>query len=265
MALKMVLESLDDVPEALHEHYAEKDGKFILDADGVDEHPAVANLRNAYRAEQDKRRKVADDLKQANERLSVLPEDFDADEYSQLKADFEARKDDPDAKDVRKQIEAATAALKAQHEVKIANFQKKYDADIGVLNENLSTKDSQLRRRLVDDELTTSLRKAGVAKESYVKAAKMLLESDVEVVEEDGAYVARMKAELGGDDIAKYVSNWVQSDDGKDFITPASGGDAPGGNGRGGGQPRKAGDMGGTREERKQAIAARHPELAKAG
>lgn len=44
--LKPVINSLDEVPEALHGEYTPKDGKFVLDVN-IEEHPGVAGLRNA--------------------------------------------------------------------------------------------------------------------------------------------------------------------------------------------------------------------------
>lgn len=48
MALKTVLDTLDGIDDAVKPLYVEKDGKFILDLEGVDGHPEVANLKSAY-------------------------------------------------------------------------------------------------------------------------------------------------------------------------------------------------------------------------
>jgi len=48
MALKTVLESTDGLDEAIAALYTEADGRFILALEGVDDHPEVASLRNAY-------------------------------------------------------------------------------------------------------------------------------------------------------------------------------------------------------------------------
>lgn len=48
MALKSLLETLDGLDDAVKALYVEKDGKFILDLEGVDAHPEVANLKSAY-------------------------------------------------------------------------------------------------------------------------------------------------------------------------------------------------------------------------
>ncbi|WP_332719257.1 hypothetical protein [Pelagibacterium mangrovi] len=48
MALKTILDTLDDVPEVLHAEYKEVDGKFVLDLEGIDAYPTVVNLKTAH-------------------------------------------------------------------------------------------------------------------------------------------------------------------------------------------------------------------------
>jgi hypothetical protein len=58
MALKALLETLDGVDDAVKPFYAERDGKFVLDVEGVDDHPDVANLKSAYSRTKDDREKA---------------------------------------------------------------------------------------------------------------------------------------------------------------------------------------------------------------
>lgn len=46
MALKPVLDTLEGLPEALHEHYVLRDGKYVVDVP-VDEHPDTKGMKNA--------------------------------------------------------------------------------------------------------------------------------------------------------------------------------------------------------------------------
>src|SRR5215475_9319960 len=64
MPLKLTVDKLEDVPEALRENYQEKDGKFILAVDGLEDNAAaqktIENLRRVERertAEIEKTRK----------------------------------------------------------------------------------------------------------------------------------------------------------------------------------------------------------------
>lgn len=51
MALKAVVENLEAVPEALRGEYAEKDGKFYLSVDDLDNHHGVSGLKTALNSE----------------------------------------------------------------------------------------------------------------------------------------------------------------------------------------------------------------------
>jgi len=240
MALKALIDTLDDVPEALRGEYKEqKIGDktvYVLDLEGVDSHPAVVNLKNAHERVKADKTKLAGDLATATAKLKTVPEDFDPDEYERLRTEEAARVNDPGGNDVRKQIETATAAVKSQYETKLARQKKDLETEIASRDAKVTTLESDLRNRLVTDGLTQALTEAGVTSPTFLKAARAMLESGVEVIEEDGIRVAKMKADLGGDDLAKYVSNWVQGDEGKVFVAPAKGGDAPGGKGPRGGE-----------------------------
>lgn len=232
MALKAIVDTLDDVPEALHGEYKEqKIGDktvYVLDLEGVDNHPAVVNLKTAHERVKADKTKLSGDLAAAAARLKNVPEDFDADEYERLRTEEAARLKDPGNTDVRKQIETATAAVKSQYETKLAKQKKDFETEIAERDGKITALDADLRKRLVTDGLTAALTEAGVTAPPFIKAARALLEPGVEVIEEDGARVAKMKADLGGDDIAKYVANWVQGDEGKVFVAQAKGGDASG-------------------------------------
>lgn len=57
MAIKAILDKLDDAPEALREHYAEKDGKFVLGVESVGGYALedVTGLKSALGAERTSR------------------------------------------------------------------------------------------------------------------------------------------------------------------------------------------------------------------
>ena len=62
-------EALNDV---LKPEYKEKDGSYVLDVEGIDDHPAVKGLKGAYTAEKDKRSanaKRLDELEAEKKRL----------------------------------------------------------------------------------------------------------------------------------------------------------------------------------------------------
>ena len=231
MAIKAILTDLSEAPEALRGEYAQKElgGKtvYVLDVEGVDDHPAVANLKNAYERVKSDKQSLASELREAKAKASAIPEGFDADEWERLRSEEEARKADPSGKDVRAQIDAATAALKTQYETRITRLSKDAEAKLSEKEKELSALDAEIRGRLVGDGLRQTFVALGV-KRGLVDAAIARFERDVEVVVEDGKRVARMKPELGGGEVPAYFQNWANGDDAKDFIDPARGGDESG-------------------------------------
>jgi hypothetical protein len=218
MALKALLESLDGVDDAVKPFYAERDGKFVLDVDGVDDHPDVANLKNAYQ-------RTKDDREKAKQEAATLKTQIE-----------ELRKGAPD-----------TAATQA----KIAQLQEQLDAANGKATE-WQTKYTGVTR---DQALTSALQTAGITNPTFLKAAQAMLAGSVKLGEDGTAFV---ETSMGPKMLGDYVKGWA-AQDGKDFVTPPKGGGAPGGDRTGQSQPK--GNLAGTTEERKAAIAARFPEL----
>lgn len=187
MALKALLETLDGVDDTVKPFYAERDGKFVLDVEGVDDHPEVANLRNAYsRTKADK--------------------DAAKSEAAALKAQIvELQKGAPD-----------TAATQAR----LNELQEKLDQANAKAGE-WQTKYTGVTR---DQALTGALQAAGITNPTFLKAAQAMLSSTVKLGEDGTAYV---ETSMGPKVLADFVKGWAASD-GKDFVTPPSGGGSKG-------------------------------------
>lgn len=219
MALKALLDTLDGVDDALKPFYAERDGKFALDIDGVDDHPDVASLRNAYSRTKEDREKSKQEAATLKQQIAEL------------------QKGAPD-----------TAATQA----KIAALQEQLDAANGKATE-WQTKFTGITR---DQALANSLQTAGITNPTFLKAAQAMLAGSVKLGDDGTAYV---ETSMGPKVLGDFVKGWA-AQDGKDFVTPPKGGDARGGD-RSGGQHQPKGNLAGTPTERKQALAARFPEL----
>lgn len=226
MAIKAIVDALDSVDASLHDLYEEKDGKYVLSIESLEGHPAQDGLKRAKDRLLSEKKDLATRLSAAETRLASIPEDFDAEEWSRLRAEDEARAGDPEGKDIRKQIETATAAVRTQLEAKIDAVKRKAETTLAERDAKISALEGDLRRVLIEDGLTKALVTAGVDK-NLLDGAKAMLERRVEVVEEDGVRVARVKADFGGDDLDQYVASWVQTD-GKAYVPPARGGDETG-------------------------------------
>ena len=205
MALKTVLDTLEGVDDALKSFYAETDGKFFLQVEGVDNHPDVANLKSAYeRVKQDKTALMAerDTLKA---KVAGIPDDFDAEKWSKLK---DGKADD-----------AALIAMRQGLEAERDEWKGKY-----------TTLTETARKNAVERDLSDALVKVGVTSPSFMNAARMMLSQQVRVGDDGKAYVETDMGPLG---LGDYVTRWAAGD-GKDFVTPPTGAGAKGGKGNGG-------------------------------
>jgi exonuclease VII small subunit len=144
MPLKTILDSLDGVDDATKAHYTEADGKFVLQIEGVDLHPDVANLKSAF-----ERTKAAE--KDARTKLTAA---------EQRMAD--ALKDKPD--------EAAIVKLRTDLEAERDGWKSKF--------EDVSGKLLGVTR---DQSLREALAASGIADPAFQKAATMMLRDSLKV------------------------------------------------------------------------------------
>ena len=78
MALKSILEKIDDLPEDVKKEYKKgTDGKFYLDVDGIDDHPAVGNLRNAMQNAKTERQQARDEANAYKTQLQTANDQLD--------------------------------------------------------------------------------------------------------------------------------------------------------------------------------------------
>lgn len=184
MALKAVLDTLEGVDDAVKPFYVEANGKYALALEGVDDHPEVANLRNAYaRTKADK--------------------DAAKGEAAALKAQIaELQKGAPDTAatqaklaQLQEQLEAATA--------KAGEWQGKY---VGVTR---------------DQTLQQALQAAGIVNPTFVKAAITMLSPQVKLGDDGTAYV---ETAMGPKMLGDYVKSWASSEGKDFVAPPSGGG-----------------------------------------
>lgn len=172
MALKTVIETTDGLDEAIAALYTEQDGKFILDIEGVDDHPDVANLRNAYQRTKDDREKAKKDAADLKARIADLENEA------------------PDTAAHQAKLAAIEEKL-AEVEAKAGEWQGKYT---GIAR---------------DQSLQTALQTAGIEKPLYVKAATAMLSDDVKLADDGTAYV---ESNMGPKVLDDYVKAWAASE-----------------------------------------------------
>ena len=203
MGLKVVLDTLDGLDEATQSFYAEKDGAYVLDVEGVDNHPDVANLRNAYQAEKTKRQEQGKKLETTQARLAELeakPNPTKADDAEILK------------------LREALEGERDQWKTKATELE------------------GTVYKLTVENQLDAALRDAGIADPGLAMGAKALLQGKIKVA--DGKPVA--ETDMGPIALSEYVKRWASSD-GAAYVSKPSGGGAGGSKGGGAGAQKRSG------------------------
>jgi hypothetical protein len=80
--MKAVISKLEEVEEAHRKFYVEREGKFYLDVEGIEQHPEVTGLVSAIEriTEENKDRQFT-----LAEMAAKVPEDFSVAEWNRLK------------------------------------------------------------------------------------------------------------------------------------------------------------------------------------
>ncbi len=172
MALKALLETLDGVDDAVKSYYAEADGKYILQVDGVDNHPEVANLKSAY--ERTKKDKDAEKTKAQTLASRIA----------------ELEKGAPD-----------TAATQA----KITDLQARLDAETAKVGDLSGKLTGVTRDRALADALTSS----GVTEPAFLKASQAMLSSMVKMGDDGTAFV---ETPMGPKLVSAFVKDWAATE-----------------------------------------------------
>ncbi len=244
MSLKAILESLDDLDARYHDLYAEtkietKDGAktvYVLQVEGIESHPKAKGLKTALEKERDDRRSAREEVKALKAKVEGLPEDFDPEEYIRLKAEA----DDPGSRDAdtEKQIEAKVALRLKVAEDRWARERDKLAKERDSAIKLAEDTDASLKQRLKTEALTAALDAVGVTRPGLRRGALAVHMHSVRIEDDEGGSPRILyESEEGATvDLNEAISHWANTEDGKPYVTPAQGGGAQGGDGRGSGQ-----------------------------
>jgi hypothetical protein len=217
--LKAVLDTLDGVDDAVKPFYSEADGRFVLKVEGVDDHPEVANLRNAYARTKEDREKAKT-------------------EAASLKAQIaELQKTAPD-----------TAATQA----KLAQLQEQLDAEKAKAGEWQGKYVGVTRDRTLQE----ALQAAGIVNPTFVKAATTMLSSQVKLGDDGTAYV---ETAMGPKVLTDYVKSWAASEGKDFVAPPSGGGASGSKGGTGGGKTVSADQLATMTPQEKAAFYKANP------
>lgn len=200
MPLKSVVETLDGMSDELKPMYAEVDGNFVLQVEGINELPEVSGLKKAYDAEMQKRKDARAEVESLKLQIKELPEDFNIETWKKAK---EGKPDEA-------AIEAAKVELRKTLEGERDDWKGKYEGEV-----------TKNRTILTDTHLTDALTKAGVTESVFLEAARTSLSTKVQYNDENQPY---FESDIGPASLSDYIAKWATTD-GKPFVTPPKGGD----------------------------------------
>lgn len=201
MALKTTLASLDDVPAEHQSLYVQQGDGFVLDIDGVDEHPDVARLKSAYERTKQDRDAIRTERDEARSKLSSVPEDFDAEAWKRVK---DGKADEAQLIHLRQQLEAERDQWKSKYE----------------------TAEAASLKNALDRDLTDALTASGVTDPGLVRGARAIISQSVKMV--DGK--PTVETDMGPLSLGEHVQRWAAGE-GKVFVSQPKGGGAKGGEG----------------------------------
>ena len=251
MALKAFVEDIDSVDESLRDHYTQRDDGFHLSLEDFGKHYGAVSLKATLNRVDKEKATLSSKINELESKAQSLPEDFDPEEWTRLKAGEGGKPDE------------AIQALKDQHARAIETLRTTHTADLAAVTEQVSERDAYIDRTLIDGGLKDSLLDVGVMPE-LLDGALASLRTNVKVQKaDDGARTAIVETDLGDVPVADFVKEWA-STKGKAYLGKPSGPAGEGSNGRHG-VKNQGGDFGGDKSARTKAIANKYPELARNG
>lgn len=229
MALKAVLDSLDGVPEALHEHYKKDDasGKYRLEADGVED---VSGLKSALEKERTGHKTMAQQLKDLKEQLGDL-DPVKAREALKKLQDLEDKK----LMDAGKIDELVAQRMERANQ----DFQtqaKAFNSKIETITKERDAANGKLSELLIDGALRQAAVKAGIKPEAIEDAilwGKQLYRvKDGQVVPERNGQVLYGKDPNAPLPMEEWLAGMMTEK--PHWFAESAGGGASGGKGKGG-------------------------------
>lgn len=235
MALKAVLESIDELDEVLKGEYTEKDGKWYLDVTEINAHPQVVALKNAHERQKTDNASLKSKVAELETKVSTIPVDFSIDEWNRLLALDDIDPNDPNSKDKKKaKADERLAQLRTTFEQQITALKAKYDKDIGEKDATIASERGLRAQDKADLALDKAMDKANIDPK-FRSAVRALHKSGIKhAIEDDGSIRVYFESDLGEVEPETFINNWAQGDDGKVFVSVPTGPVGQGGNKSGG-------------------------------
>lgn len=200
LKVKIKKAEFDALPEALQALYEEGDEFYILQLEGVADHPDALNLKNTLDKERKAKKTAEDALAEVTAKYKGLPDDFTVEGYNSLR-DASPGDVDERLKEQRERLEKQFGTERTELTGKLtANEKKLLDF----------YRSSVLDRAIADLNIAAPFKKAFRA--NFKDELKISFEGD------------EMIATIDGESAEAHFKKWAATDDGKAFIAAKSGG-----------------------------------------
>lgn len=225
----VVLESIDDLPEPLHDLFEQNgEGWRLKEFEPAEE---VEGLKSALETERSARKQLD---RQLRETKSRLPEDFDPDEWKKLRA--EARKREEEKAKAEGRWEELRTKLQQEEKEKRESLQAEFE-------EKLKQRDAAIHDLTVKTDIRSALSEAGFLPESHDMLEAYFERQGADVEWTDDGPRGVIPDDLHGPKpISEAVKEFAGTEAAEIFLKKGGatgGGASPGGSGGGGTPPKK--------------------------
>lgn len=220
MALKAVLESIDDLDEVLKGEYTEQNGKFYLDIAEIDAHPKVVALKNAHERQKTDNAGLKTKITEIETKFKDVPEGWSIDEWNRLLS-----LDDGETDPAKKKVKAdeRLSQLRTTFEQQISALKTKYDKDIGEKDVIINGERTLRAQDKADLALDKAMDKANIDPK-FRPAVRALHKNAIKnAIDDDGTVRVFFESDLGEVEPETFINNWSQSEDGKIYVSVATG------------------------------------------
>jgi len=188
--LKLSYEDKSDIPEALQDYYAEKDGVYALQAEGLKTSQDIAAVKGALDKERQLKRSLEAKVKEYESKYALLPDDFDIEEFNRLK--------DTSQGDIDTKLKEQRERITQQHSKELAKLQEQLEQKDGLVNKHV--KMAALQKAMAENNIA----------KPFMPAVEAMMRDRIKLEGED--------VYLDEKPVSDFFKNWSQSDEGKHYI-----------------------------------------------